>query len=185
MRKTLSNSAEGMSATDTLLVCSEEYLSEVSAKCLFHFCSFRACSPSISDQDVQASKLSTGLFNNKGTEIFVVEIARNACQRQILARQQILEILSVGFLVRQVVDGDVCSFPGKGNDCCATDARVASGDEYIEALQSPASLVAVLAAVGRDREVGLKDREARRWQCYFIFGKAVDGADQLDSLCHC
>jgi hypothetical protein len=125
--------------------------------------------------------LSSSLFDDKSTETLIVQIARDAGERKLFARQKILEILSIGFLVRQVIDSDVSSLAGKSNDCCSTDARVAACDEYVEALQSPSSVVAVLSTVRRDCEVGLEDREARRGQCYFMLREAIDGVNQLDS----
>ena len=141
--------------------------------------------PSIADQDVKTSQLSSSIFDKESTEIFVVQVAGNANEGKVFARQQILEILSIGFLVRQVIDSDVGSFSGKGNDCCSTDARVTACDEYVEALESPISVIAVLATVGRDCEIGLEDREARWGQCYFMLREAIDGVDQLNSLYKC
>lgn len=129
--------------------------------------------------------MSSGVFDEKSAEVFIVQIPGNASEGKIFARQQILEILSIGFLVGQVIDGDVSSLSGEGDDCCSTNARVAACDEYVEALQSPSSVVAVLATVGRDCEIGLEDREAGRGQCYFMLCEAIDGVDQLDSLYKC
>ena len=129
--------------------------------------------------------MSSSIFNEESTEVFVVQIAGNPSEGKVFACQQILEILSIGFLVRQVIDSDVGSFSGKGNDCCSTDARVTACDEYVEALEPPISGVAVLATVGRDGEIGLEDREARCGQCYFMLREAIDGVDQLNSLYKC
>lgn len=141
-----------MLATETLLFCIEEYLftrQQVTPSIDRAYRS-SACSPSIADENVKASQLSCSLFDNKGTEIFIVQIAGNPSERKIFAHQQILKILGIGFLVRQVIDGNVSSLAGKGNDCCSTDARVAACDEYVEALQSPSAVIAVLAAVRWD-----------------------------------
>ena len=176
-----------MLATETLLFCIEEYLftRQRVAPSIGRVYSFSACSPSIADENVKASQLSCSLFDNKGTEIFIVQIAGNPSQRKIFARQQILKILGIGFLVGQVIDGNVSSLASKGNNCRSTNARVAACDEYVEALQSPCSVIAVLTTVRWDCEIGLKNREARRGQCYFMLREAIDGVDQLDSLYEC
>ena len=99
--------------------------------------------------------MSSSLVDDKGTEIFIVQIARNTGKRKIFASQKILEILSIEFLVRQVIDSNVGSFAGKGNDCCSIDARVATCDKHVETLQSPSSVVAVLTTAEWDCEIGL------------------------------
>ena len=143
------------------------------------------CLPSVSDQNVKATEPSSSLFNDKSTEIFIVQIAWDARESQIFARQQILEVLSIRFLAGPVVDSNVRSFAGECNDCCATDARVAACDEHVETLQSSGSLVAVFAAIRWNSEVGLEDGEAGRGKRYFVLGEAIDGVDELDSLCSC
>ena len=83
VRKTLSNSDEEMLATDTLLFCSEECLSSASARCFFDFflTASGACSPSVADQNVEASQLSSSLFDDKPTKFFIVQIAEDAGER--------------------------------------------------------------------------------------------------------
>lgn len=86
VRKTLSNSDEEMLATETLLFCSEEYLSARQQGASSDLTASTIYSPGIANQNVKTTQLSSSLFDDQTTKFFIVQIAGNARERQVFVR---------------------------------------------------------------------------------------------------
>ena len=88
-----------------------------------------------------------GFLDQGIAEFLVGQIAGHAVYGVAFAFQQVADPVGVFFLFGKVVDADLCPFAGIGDGNCATDPRIATGDQCLAVLQAAEALIAVLAMI--------------------------------------
>ena len=108
-----------------------------------------ALSRGVVDQNVQPAQFLHRLLDHRTTEGLIADVTG---QRHCLASgvaDQRHDCLCIRLLVRQVTDGDIGAFAGKGDRCGTPDSRVSAGDQRLAPGEPVGAAVALFAMIRR------------------------------------